>query len=83
MKRKPQPVSVEKFPEEIRTFIELDRKVYNFLYEHKNNPGYEIAANEEFLKRAADAFTEEQTALPRDISFGEFIIESLETFTFK
>ena len=83
MRRVPEPIPVDKFPEEIRKFIELDRKIYDYLFLNKEKEDHEIVTNHVFLEMAADAFTEEQVSIPRTISFGEFIIETLETFTFK
>lgn len=83
MRRLPQPVSVEMFPEPIRHFVELDRKVMNHLFDKRLEPINEVATSEEFLSLCSEAFAEECISWVRDITFGDFVLESIDTFSFR
>ena len=82
MRRQPQAVSVEMFPEPIRYFIELDRKVMNHLFDTRLEPINEVVISKEFLSLCSEAFIEECVSWARDITFGDFVLESIDIFSF-
>lgn len=82
MKRKPIPAPLEVFPESVRHLIELDRELYNYMFNHRRENTSELSQTTEFLEKAAEVFTEEQKTMPRQITFGDFILESFDIYTF-
>lgn len=82
MKRKPIPAPLEVFPESVRHLIDLDRELFNYMFDHRRENPSEMAQTRVFLEKAAEVFTEEQKTMPRQITFGDFILESFETYTF-
>lgn len=82
MKRKPVPAPLEAFPESVRHLIDLDRELLNYMFDHRSENPYDLAQSREFLEKVSEVFTEEQNVLPRQITFGDFILESFETYTF-
>lgn len=82
MRRIPEPVPVENFEEPIRRFIELDREIMNYLFENRSEEIADVVWKEDFLSRASAAFSEEQSSWYREITFGDFVLETLEIYAF-
>ncbi len=83
MTRKPNYADLEFFPEQIRKFVSLDREILEHMFENRARPVAEVAASNEFLQKCSEAFTEECKSWRREITFGDFVLETINIYGFE